>query len=86
VEQGFPDLSVAAGYNLFLAPARTPAPIVKKLEEALEKALQDKATRERVEKTELTPDFMNSHATQALLDNEMKKWAPVVKKASIVVK
>jgi tripartite-type tricarboxylate transporter receptor subunit TctC len=86
VEQGFPDLSVAAGYNLFLAPARTPAPIVKKLEWALEKALQDKTTRERVEKTELTPDFLNSRTTQALLDDEIKKWAPVVKKASIVVK
>ncbi len=86
VEQGYPDLSVAANYNLFLAPARTPAAVVKKLEGALEKTLQDKTTRERVEKTELTPDFLNSRNTQALLDDEIKKWTPVVKKANIVVK
>ena len=86
VEQGFPDLSVAANYNIFLVPAKTPGPIVRKLEAALEKALQDKNVREKIEKTELTPDFLSSRSTQALLDDEIRKWTPVVKKAKIVVK
>jgi len=86
VEQGFPELSISAGYNLFLTPAKTPSPIVKKLEEALEKALQDKVVREKLEKMEFTVDFLNSRNTQLLLENEIKTWTPVVKKANIVVK
>jgi tripartite-type tricarboxylate transporter receptor subunit TctC len=85
-EQGFPELSISAGYNLFLTPAKTPAPIVKKLEETLEKALQDKGIREKLEKMEFTVDFLNSRNTQLLLENEIKTWSPVVKKANIVVK
>jgi tripartite-type tricarboxylate transporter receptor subunit TctC len=86
VEQGFPELSISAGYNLFLTPAKTPAPVVKKLEEALEKALQDKVVREKLEKMEFTVDFLNSRNTQLLLESEIKMWTPVVKKADIVVK
>jgi tripartite-type tricarboxylate transporter receptor subunit TctC len=85
-EQGFPELSISAGYNLFLTPAKTPAPIVKKLEETLEKALQDKGIRGKLEKMEFTVDFLNSRNTQLLLENEIKTWSPVVKKANIVVK
>jgi len=86
VEQGFPDLAIDAGYNLFLAPVKTPAPIIRKLEGALEKSLQDKAVREKLEKLEFTVDFLNARDTQLLLDKEIKKWTPVVKKANIVVK
>ena len=85
-EQGFPDLSIAAGYNLFLAPVKTPAAIVKKLEDALEKTLQEKVVREKLEKMEFTVDFLNSRNTQALLDSEIRTWTPVVKKAKIIVK
>lgn len=86
VEQGFPELSISAGYNLFLTPAKTPAPVVKKLEEALEKALQDKVVREKLGKMEFTVDFLDSRNTQLLLESEIKTWTPVVKKANIVVK
>ena len=85
-EQGFPELSISAGYNLFLTPAKTPPSIVKKLEETLEKALQDKGIREKLEKMEFTVDFLNSRNTQLLLENEVKTWSPVVKKANIIVK
>jgi len=86
LEQGFPDLVVSAGYNLLLTPAKTPDLIVKKLEEALEKALRDKGVREKLEKMEFTVDFLNSRDTQLLLESEIKTWTPVVKKANIIVK
>jgi tripartite-type tricarboxylate transporter receptor subunit TctC len=86
VEQGFPDLSISAGCNLMLAPAKTPLPIVRKLEEGLERALQDKIVREKLEKMELTVDFLNARSTQLFLEGEVKKWSPVVKQANIVVK
>ena len=86
VEQGFSDLAISAGCNLMLAPAKTPAPIVRKLEESLEKALQDKMVREKLEKMELTVDFLNARNTQLFLDGEIRKWSPVLKQANIVIK
>ena len=86
VEQGYPDLSIASGGNLFLAPVKTPASIVKRLEEAMEKALQDPAVRQKLEKLELTVDFLNSKNSQLLLESEIQKWTPVVKKAIVVGK
>ena len=84
-EQGHPEL-LAAIYNVLMAPARTPAPIITKLEDALRKMLQDKEAREKIEKLEYRVDFMNAKDTQAFLDAETKKWSAVVKKANIVVK
>lgn len=86
IEEGFPALALSAGYNVLLAPAKTPAPIVKKLETALEKTLQDKNVRDRLGKIELMVDFMNSQDTKAFLDSEVTKWSAVVKKAKIVIK
>ena len=77
---------MASIYNVFLAPAKTPAPIVKKLEEALEKTLRDKEAREKLEKMEYKIDFVNAKDTQIFLEAETKKWAEVVKKTNIVVK
>jgi tripartite-type tricarboxylate transporter receptor subunit TctC len=71
---------------VLMAPAKTPAPIVKKLEDALEKTLRDKEAREKMEKMEYKVDFINAKDTQAFLDAETKKWSEVVKKANIVVK
>ncbi len=84
-EQGFPEL-LATISNLILAPAKTPPPILKKLEGTLEKTLRDNEVREKLEKMEYKVDFLNGRDTQAFLDREAKKWAPVVKKANIVIK
>jgi len=84
-EQGYPEI-VAIIYNILFAPAKTPAPIVKKLEDALEKTVRDKETKEKLEKMEYKVDFMNGKATQSLLEAETKKWSEVVKKANIVIK
>jgi tripartite-type tricarboxylate transporter receptor subunit TctC len=84
-EQGYPEL-LANIYNVLLAPAKTPAPIIKKLEDALEKTLLDKEAREKLEKMEYKIDFMNARDTQVFLDAETKKWSAVVKKANIVAK
>jgi tripartite-type tricarboxylate transporter receptor subunit TctC len=84
-EQGFAELR-ASIYNIFFAPAKTPAPIVKKLESALEKTLRDKDTKEKLEKMDYKIDFLPGRETQVFLDGESKKWSSVVKKANIVIK
>lgn len=85
VEQGFPEV-LAACYHCLLAPAKTPQLIIKKLESAMEKALQDKAVKEQLGKIEFPADFVNSVDTQAFMDSDGKKWAEVIKKANLGTK
>ena len=85
VEEGSADL-IASSYHIFYAPAKIPASILKKLETALEKALQDKEVNNKIEALGLTVSYQNSQETKKFLDNEYKKWAAVAKKANIVIK
>jgi tripartite-type tricarboxylate transporter receptor subunit TctC len=84
-EQGHPEL-MASIYNILFAPAKTPAPVLKKLEEVLEKTLRDKETRDKLEKMGYKIDFMSAKNTQAFLETETKKWSSVVKQANIIMK
>jgi tripartite-type tricarboxylate transporter receptor subunit TctC len=83
-EQGFPDL-IYDSYLSFLAPAKTPEAIVKKLEGLLEKAAHDNALREKVQDLGFTVEFLNSQRTQKYLEGELR-WGDVVKRANIIAK
>jgi tripartite-type tricarboxylate transporter receptor subunit TctC len=83
-EQGFPEL-IASIYNILFVPVKTPAPVVKKLEEALQKTLRDKEAVESLGKMDFKIDFLNSEDTQSFLDREVKKWASVVKRGNIAI-
>ena len=81
-EQGFADM-VASIYNVLFAPAKTPAPILRQLEDALRTALQDQDLIDRLKKMQFKIDYLNSADTLVFLDNEVKKWAAVIKKSNI---
>lgn len=81
-EQGFPDM-IASIYNVLFVPAKTPTPILRQLEDALRRALQDQELVDSLEKMQFKIDFLNSADTQVFLDNEVKKWAAVIKRANI---
>jgi tripartite-type tricarboxylate transporter receptor subunit TctC len=83
-EQGFPDL-VYDSYLSFIAPAKTPPAILKKLEGVFEKASQDKALREKIHDLAFEVEFLNAQSTQKYLEGELK-WANVIKKANIISK
>lgn len=80
-EGGLPDYQVSA-WNAIFAPKGTPADVTQKLSEALDKALDDEATRKRLldlggvipDKAGRTPD-----ALQKLVESEVLRWNGVLK-------
>jgi len=80
-EAGLPEFQAQA-WNAVFAPKGTPAPIVAKLNDAINKALNDDNVRNRL--LELgsvipTPAERSSEALAALVKSEIAKWTPVLK-------
>jgi tripartite-type tricarboxylate transporter receptor subunit TctC len=82
-EAGLAEYQVTA-WNAVFAPKGTPAPVVKKLSDALLKALADEKTRKRL--LDLGSDLSNTKAQTpeglaALVDSEVTRWNKVLKSA-----
>ena len=67
-------------WNAILAPADTPQPIVDRLSEAINKALDDPAVFKRLQEAGIdpTPGSTPKQAT-AFVKAELAKWAPIIK-------
>ena len=67
-------------WNAILAPADTPQPIVERLSEAINKALEDPAVFKRLQEAGIdpTPGSTPKQAT-AFIKAELAKWAPIIK-------
>jgi len=81
VEGGLPEFQVSA-WNAVFAPKGTPPEIVKKLSDALRKALADEGTRKRL--LDLGGDVSNVAAQtpeglQKLVESEVARWNKVLK-------
>jgi tripartite-type tricarboxylate transporter receptor subunit TctC len=85
VEAGLPEFQVSAWNGLF-APKSTPKPIVERLADALDKALDDEPTRKRMlvlgcdipDKPRRGPaPFL------ALVKSEIARWSPIIKAANV---
>jgi len=78
-EQGLPGFECYT-WNAFLAPAGTPAPVVAKLNAAVNKALADPAVSGALEKAGITPTPGSTpQSTEAFVKAELAKWAPIIK-------
>jgi tripartite-type tricarboxylate transporter receptor subunit TctC len=82
-EAGMPDFQASA-WNALFAPKGTPKPVLDKLSGALDKALDDEATRKRL--LELGSDIpgkdrRGQQALGNLVKSEIAKWTPIIKAA-----
>jgi tripartite-type tricarboxylate transporter receptor subunit TctC len=67
-------------WNVFLAPAGTPKPIVEKLNVAINKALADQAVTSALEKAGIDPTPGSTPETTAdFVKAELAKWSPIIK-------
>jgi len=84
-EAGLPEFQ-AAGWNALFAPKSTPKPILDKLSDALDKALDDDDTRRRLgELAQNIPDKprRGQMALHMLGQSEIARWTPVIKAANV---
>jgi tripartite-type tricarboxylate transporter receptor subunit TctC len=84
-EAGLPEFQ-ASGWNALFAPKSTPQPILDRLTDALDKALDDDNTRKRLR--ELANDIPDKSsrgqkALAALLKSEIARWTPIIKAANV---
>jgi tripartite-type tricarboxylate transporter receptor subunit TctC len=78
-EQGLPGFECYT-WNVFLAPAGTPKPIVDKLNAAINKSLADPAVTSALEKAGVDPTPDSTPETTAdFVKGELAKWAPIIK-------
>ena len=77
---GVPGFEVTLWYGM-LAPAGTPAAIVTRLSQDIEKVLRQPAMRERFSSLEITPS--TSEALAELIKREIPKWRKVFESARL---
>ena len=67
-------------WNAILAPGRTPAPIVRQLSAAINKALEDPTVLKRLQDAGVDPTPGSSpEKLTAFMKAELAKWAPIIK-------
>lgn len=78
-EAGLPGYSASTWYGL-LAPAKTPAPVVERLNAAMQRVLADGEVREKLAAQGLVIEkrITDPAAFQAYLGSEIEKWRKVV--------
>src|SRR6516162_5141310 len=81
-EQGYPNTDASNWYAL-LAPAKTPPVLIKKLNEAVNAALQDPDVRDKIVKSGAVPVGGTPEALGASIRAEYDKWGRVVREHGI---
>jgi tripartite-type tricarboxylate transporter receptor subunit TctC len=82
VEEGVPGYDLTAWFAAFV-PAKTPKPIVNKLNAAMNAALADKAVQDALLAAGIEPLTSTPDELRAFVVSETRKWADIVKAAGI---
>ena len=81
-ESGLPSFEVIAWFGMF-APAKTPQPVVKKLNGELVRILNNSEVREKMAGHGLIPGGITPEELGTFLKAEVAKWSKVIKEANI---
>jgi tripartite-type tricarboxylate transporter receptor subunit TctC len=81
-QMGYPTIVIGNFYPV-LAPKGTPDAVLASARDALRRIIEDAATRERLDKMGLEPDWIGPDEVARLIDTEIRRWAEVAKKAGV---
>lgn len=77
-DSGFPDFNVSSWYGV-VAPAATPDAIVNRLNESMQRVLTDATVRERLTGMGVLIEKSTPASFATLIQDEVDRWAPIVK-------
>ena len=80
VESGFPEIKTSDWFGAFV-PAKTPAPVIAKIQNALREALATKEVSEAFGKLGLGASFSPSAEFAVRIKEETDRWSVVVKES-----
>lgn len=81
-EAGLPGYELV-GWVAAFVPARTPAPIIRRLSDAMQKVFRDKEFTDGLRAVGIEPSPTTPEQLRAYVASEMKKWAEIVRSADI---
>lgn len=84
IEAGVKDFDYSTWYGI-VVPAGTPAAVVSRLNAELVKALATREVGERFAAQGVAPESTTPQAFKAFLNNEVRRWAPVIKASGMQV-
>ncbi|MBN9425057.1 MAG: tripartite tricarboxylate transporter substrate binding protein, partial [Burkholderiales bacterium] len=83
-EKGFPSVVASTWAGVF-APAGTPAAVVRRLEQAQRKALEDPAVVAVLRNAGVQIAYKDSKAFTQYVDSEIKLWGDIVRRGNIKI-
>lgn len=81
-EAGVPGWEIESWVGLF-APAKTPAPVIEKLRNALNQVLNHRELRQKFETTAGEVFTLGPQETEAFIKSEGRKWATILRDAGV---
>jgi len=82
VESGVKDF-VASSWNALAVPAKTPRPVVDRLQRDIATALADAGVREKLRGLNIDARSSTPEQTAALLASDIRRWSGVIERANI---
>ncbi|MDB5415184.1 MAG: hypothetical protein JWR10_3519 [Rubritepida sp.] len=82
ISEALPGYAAELWYTM-AAPARTPAPIVARLEEAARKVMEDRTFQSVLMERGFDPDYLGSAALTQALEEDNRRWAPLLPRLGI---
>jgi tripartite-type tricarboxylate transporter receptor subunit TctC len=81
-EAGIPN-AVVETWQMLLAPAKTPEPVIKKLTDAVHSIMQDPEVQAKLQKAGLKAGYAGPEELHARMAKEMPMWKEIVDRAGI---
>lgn len=83
---GYPEMDVNDSFVNIAAPKGTPEQVIAKLENALQKTMQDANVRKKLDELEVQSLFMGSRETYKWLEDEVRKFSTIIRDAGLSTK
>jgi tripartite-type tricarboxylate transporter receptor subunit TctC len=83
-EAGIPEIEATAWIGI-VVPARTPQPIVERLNRDIVAALKDPGVAEKLRAVYMDPVGNSPAQFAAFMQEELRRWGPVIKRSGVTI-